>query len=433
MKRSTRSLLKTASRRDTGWVPPAMAEQAARKAADAAAAPAMVSAQSRADFSGVKVHTCGPLAEAAEDLGARAFAHGRDIAFAPGEFQPGHLPTQQLLAHELTHVAQQAEAGATALQFEPKKDTAGIGAAPPDESFLRDDGDWGAEDEHILFEKNDAMPDGPDEATMTAWAAQQTRPVYVHVHGYASQEGGNDYNLNLSAHRGVAAKRFLDALLPQGSKVFVFAHGHSNHFGAVEKNRRVGLSLIGPVDSGFKPNIGLGTGLDLSLGKKPAQGPFLNPPSAFPPALPPANTVATPPGPRVDPVTIPPTPAASPADGFKIDWRALNEPGTYHGVRMNERDVGAFETSGGVLYRNLQPLFGKDMASWWANRVVLKAYESRVTLENPNLLDLSDRDFKAHFPDATGIPPLPLLTPETLNFVVKHTFGKDLDFHFNVP
>ena len=106
MKPSTRSLLKTVSRRDSGWAPPALAEQAARKAADATAAPAMVSAQSRADFSGVKVHTRGPLAEAAEDLGARAFAHGRDIAFAPGEFRSGHLPTQQLLAHELTHVAQ---------------------------------------------------------------------------------------------------------------------------------------------------------------------------------------------------------------------------------------------------------------------------------------------------------------------------------------
>jgi hypothetical protein len=56
-----------------------------------------------------------------------------------------------------------------------------------------------------------------------------------------------------------------------------------------------------------------------------------------------------------------------------------------------------------------------------------------VTLENPTLIDISDLDFKKRFPDAKGIPPVPLVSPETLNFIVKHTLHKDIDFHFNLP
>lgn len=62
------------------------------------------------DFSQVRVHT-GPRAAAlAEQLQARAFTIGRDVAFAPGQYQPGTPAGQRLLAHELAHVAQQGQA-----------------------------------------------------------------------------------------------------------------------------------------------------------------------------------------------------------------------------------------------------------------------------------------------------------------------------------
>jgi hypothetical protein len=59
------------------------------------------------DFSGVRVHTGAEAAAAAAQVNARAFTVGSEIAFADGEFAPGTLVGDALLAHELAHVAQQ--------------------------------------------------------------------------------------------------------------------------------------------------------------------------------------------------------------------------------------------------------------------------------------------------------------------------------------
>lgn len=63
------------------------------------------------DFSDVRIHT-GPRAdEAASSINAEAFTVGSDIAFASGNYEPGTTAGKELLAHELTHVVQQGEAG----------------------------------------------------------------------------------------------------------------------------------------------------------------------------------------------------------------------------------------------------------------------------------------------------------------------------------
>jgi hypothetical protein len=61
------------------------------------------------DFSGVRVHTDSGAAQTAQMLNARAYTLGRDIAFAPGEYQPETPEGRRLLAHELTHVVQQGD------------------------------------------------------------------------------------------------------------------------------------------------------------------------------------------------------------------------------------------------------------------------------------------------------------------------------------
>lgn len=61
----------------------------------------------------VRVHADAPAATA---LGARAFALGRDLAFAPGEWQPGTSAGRGLLAHELVHVLQAERGAPTALR-----------------------------------------------------------------------------------------------------------------------------------------------------------------------------------------------------------------------------------------------------------------------------------------------------------------------------
>jgi hypothetical protein len=60
-----------------------------------------------ANFSSVRIHTDAKAQELSNDLNARAFTIGSDIAFGAGEYKPGTLVGDALIAHELAHVAQQ--------------------------------------------------------------------------------------------------------------------------------------------------------------------------------------------------------------------------------------------------------------------------------------------------------------------------------------
>lgn len=75
-----------------------------------------------ADLSGVRITSGAP--------GARAAAHGDEIAFASGEWRPGTLSGDLLLAHEVAHVLQQrGEGGAVAPELaEREADRAAVRA-----------------------------------------------------------------------------------------------------------------------------------------------------------------------------------------------------------------------------------------------------------------------------------------------------------------
>jgi len=74
-----------------------------------------------ADFSNLKIHT-GPQASAlSNQIGAKAFAHGNDIYFNEGQYEPESTDGQHLLAHELTHTVQQGESVQTKPQIAATK------------------------------------------------------------------------------------------------------------------------------------------------------------------------------------------------------------------------------------------------------------------------------------------------------------------------
>ena len=75
------------------------------------------------DFSRVRVHTGARAAESAQAVQARAYTLGRDVVFASGEYAPATPRGQRLLAHELTHVAQQGAARRAVLQRRPTTET----------------------------------------------------------------------------------------------------------------------------------------------------------------------------------------------------------------------------------------------------------------------------------------------------------------------
>jgi hypothetical protein len=62
------------------------------------------------DFSRVRIHTDAAAAASARDAHALAYTVGHDIVFDGGQYAPQTSAGQRLLAHELTHVVQQAHA-----------------------------------------------------------------------------------------------------------------------------------------------------------------------------------------------------------------------------------------------------------------------------------------------------------------------------------
>jgi hypothetical protein len=87
-------------------------------------------------FGQVRLHTDAAAAALSNQLNARAFTIGSHIAFGAGEYQPGTPTGDALLAHELTHVVQQGQAGPGVMSkgeadqsaLEQEADTAAVGA-----------------------------------------------------------------------------------------------------------------------------------------------------------------------------------------------------------------------------------------------------------------------------------------------------------------
>ena len=74
------------------------------------------------DLSHVRIHTGIKATQSANAVSARAYTVGRNIVFGAGQYQPETLSGQRLLAHELTHVAQQESSGDYRVSRIPKED-----------------------------------------------------------------------------------------------------------------------------------------------------------------------------------------------------------------------------------------------------------------------------------------------------------------------
>ncbi len=70
------------------------------------------------DLSQVRIHHDEAAHRANKTLNAKAFTYGSHIAFRRGNYQPESGPGKHLLAHELSHVAQQGEGVARTIQRE---------------------------------------------------------------------------------------------------------------------------------------------------------------------------------------------------------------------------------------------------------------------------------------------------------------------------
>lgn len=59
------------------------------------------------DFSSIRVHTDPRASDLSKSTNAKAFTLGRDVVFGAGQYAPESTEGKRLIAHELTHVAQQ--------------------------------------------------------------------------------------------------------------------------------------------------------------------------------------------------------------------------------------------------------------------------------------------------------------------------------------
>lgn len=133
------------------------------------------------DFSQVRVHTDVAAAASAQAVNARAYTVGQDVVFDAGHYAPGTSSGQRLLAHELTHVVQQAKAspvvgaglqiGASSSEAEREADQAasqvleGRAVAP-------------ANDQHSLGIQRDDGPQSGEEETKLRWPGMGQQPSF---------------------------------------------------------------------------------------------------------------------------------------------------------------------------------------------------------------------------------------------------------------
>lgn len=371
------------------------------------------------DFSNVRVHTNSKEAEA---MGARAFTRGNDIAFAPGE---SPATDRSLLAHELTHSAQQADGGAR-VQKDPKKGaTAGIGSAPPSEAFTRAE-KAGAEDEAVLFNVNEATLSAAGLAVVKKAAAGQRAAVTVEIHGYASSEGEGEYNVNLSAHRAAALKVELKALLPQGSQVTLFAHGETTGFGPAENNRRAGFKITPLVPPAAPKQSDENWSLD-PAGDAPKRDVHLDPAASSVRLIPPLSLAPA-------PYTYqPPTVMPQVGGPAPIDWLVMRNKWAAYGLNLDARGAGDIEGYAATQHAATVGLFttffgfkpyaaGKlaDKLQPIALGVATGAYLSN---NYPSAGDLLDRDIKAAHPDSWKTPSIPLT--DIADVIYQQATGKD--------
>jgi Domain of unknown function (DUF4157) len=134
----------------------------------------------RFDFSHVQVHTDAKAADSARAVDALAYTVGRDVVFGAGQYRPGTVAGESLLAHELAHVVQQH--GTT---VEPGQ---AVPLAPVDDHFEREAEAAGADNGRVSQRSASGLQrqPAPQDATPSGKANEcdgwEKDPVSFSIH-----------------------------------------------------------------------------------------------------------------------------------------------------------------------------------------------------------------------------------------------------------
>jgi outer membrane protein OmpA-like peptidoglycan-associated protein len=211
------------------------------------------------DFSDVKIHNDTEAAKSAQSVDSLAYTVGNNIVFNQNQFCPESDNGKKLLAHELTHVVQQEDSNKTLLQRDdigrrdapefgdieldancPKGPTQ-LGKVEPDppckvDKSESDDKQW----EPFKFcVGSDIFLNPNSPGILKNFARDHPALANFTVHTYASVEGNQKENENLSCHRARrVARELINAGVPP-EQIEVVGKGTTTKFGDLQENRRV--------------------------------------------------------------------------------------------------------------------------------------------------------------------------------------------------
>jgi Domain of unknown function (DUF4157) len=129
------------------------------------------------DFSAVRVHADDTAARSADAVCAHAYTAGSHIVFGRGQFAPGALGGQRLIAHELTHVIQQSRGPVPGTPI-----GSGVTVSDPTDSFER-----GAA---VLADRLITVPSPVEPAPLAALPPTSGRGELVALQADWSRVGG---------------------------------------------------------------------------------------------------------------------------------------------------------------------------------------------------------------------------------------------------
>jgi outer membrane protein OmpA-like peptidoglycan-associated protein len=196
------------------------------------------------DFGAVRVHTDVKAAESARAVDARAYTVGPHIVFGQEQYRPGTRTGDRLLAHELAHVVQQAEAGqASTLRIADPTD-ASEQAAKRAENGEVGDGALRAATTHGTMAtsiQRDPLPDEPSFELPSG--LRPTTPLAASMHGALTIDGfgldsaelTEEHKKRLAAHAGT-----IKDLLIEFPDSFISIAGHTDATGKEHHNKELG-------------------------------------------------------------------------------------------------------------------------------------------------------------------------------------------------
>lgn len=216
------------------------------------------------DFSRVRVHTDRLAAQSARTVNALAYTVGSHLVFGAGQYRPDTFAGRKLLAHELAHVVQQQGApgflqrqreqpaggdeeinpteaseeagppipaptfGTHPAEPECPRPPTGLGFVTPEPPCPTSTEEIGGA--LFFFCLDSDVMRGHSALDIATLARNSPANSIFKVHGFASFEGADDYNMNLSCHRAKRVARELINAGVRSERIQIAAQGRTRAF-----------------------------------------------------------------------------------------------------------------------------------------------------------------------------------------------------------